>query len=160
MSDPDLDLITEVFAEFLKDVNGPDGEPLEVMGADQLPEALVSLGLTDLNEQEVNSIAYALDEQNTGLICYEKFVEIMSMTLDSRRSDSKQGRQNDAAVKEAFLLFSKGKDVITVDDLEKISREIKDGASHDDLMDMVLLSGKSTVDIEAFAEIMHQSQAL
>lgn len=160
MSDPDLDLITEVFAEYLKDESGPDGEPLEVMGAEHLPEALVSLGLTDLNEKEVNSIAYALDEQNTGLIGYEKFVEIMSMTLDSRRSSGKHSRPNDSAVKEAFLLFSKGKDVITINDLEKISKEIKDGASHDDLMDMVLLSGKTTVDLEAFSEIMQQSQAL
>jgi Ca2+-binding EF-hand superfamily protein len=69
-------------------------------------------------------------------------------------------RDSDKELQKAFVLFSKNKDHITLDDLRNISSELNETMTDDELREMIFEANKSnregSVTIEEFMSILER----
>lgn len=153
--DNELELITEVFGQFMAEEDNGSGEP--IMHTDNLTAAMERLGFNTDNQQVMSAILKTLDPDKKGYVEFELFAEVMKLQMEQRQGDSVDMDE----VKDLFHLFSGGRDrPIGIKDLQRVSQHVKDNASEQDLLDMLYLSGKSEVDMASFATIMKRANVL
>lgn len=156
-----LEIITEVFSQFMTQDADDSGQP--TIPTANVIMAMEGLGLDVSNPETVSLVIQTLDPNDKGFAEYESFVEIMSLYLDELTIDSKDNSDRQHRnVMELFKLFTNGKEdrPICLKDLKRVSSQIKDAATDDELLDMLYLSGKSHVDFQSFEKIVMKANVL
>lgn len=165
VEDRHLELITDVFGQFMAtedveesaELEEDDGDQIEermYLDVDNLPDALLALDI-DPTEEEFEQIVRTLDPEATGKIYFEPFAKVMSLKLESQNT----GSQHNEQVLEALHLFTDGEDRdITLQDLQRVAAEVKDNPTLEELREMMM--GKQSISLKEFEDIMKQAKAL
>lgn len=122
-----------------------------------LRRALTALGVPPTSSSELKELLSAADPTDSGTISYEHFVAIAALKLENRSEQSKRGE-----VEDAFRLFSGGRERITVEDLKRVARELKESVGEGVLGDMVLEANGGEgvgrgVDLHGFEGVMRRA---
>lgn len=122
-----------------------------------LRRALTALGVPPTSPSELKELLSAADPTDSGTISYEHFVAIAALKLENRSEQSKRGE-----VEDAFRLFSGGRERITVGDLKRVARELKESVGEGVLGDMVLEANGGEgvgrgVDLHGFEGVMRRA---
>jgi Ca2+-binding EF-hand superfamily protein len=147
-----MDMITDVYGQFMQQ-SSEDSEHY-ILPTSQLKDAMTALGLEIPNAKQMKQITKTVD--NNGNIEFESFAEVMSLMLKEQNKDRTTSLSHDKVI-EAYKLFVKDPNQsITINDLRRISNEIKDNATEDELFAMISLFGKQKVDLQDFEQIMNE----
>ncbi|KAF9891802.1 centrin, EF-hand protein [Aspergillus nanangensis] len=148
--------IKEVFQLFSTKNEAFKNEKAGVIPREDVRKALVALGLAPDDSKELQSILSAVDPTETGFVPYEPFLSVAAAKLRSRGDDAMA-----AEVDAAFQLFTRGSDrAITLHDLRRIARELKEDGLGDELLkDMIQEANggagvNSGVTLEQFHDVM------
>jgi calmodulin len=98
-----------------------------------------ALGLDTTSSTEMSSILSTLDEEKTGTVEWEMFLQVMALKLahDEESGDEPTGRRQQE-IKRAFELFdSEGRGVITLSDLRRVARVLGENCTEEDLQEMI-----------------------
>lgn len=153
------DLFVDVFAQFIsddeQDNNDEEGENMAI-SMSHLPAVLGALGVEDYymgansNPAHLAAIKKGLDPAGEGRIGFQAYTEVIPFVVEQAEGSevSHPSSNVEKSTYEDFLLFTQGEDrPIELRDLQRISREMKDNAPNDLLMDMLQLhqEGSGTV---------------
>lgn len=168
-------LILEIFAQFISDDeqdDDKDGENMSI-SMSHLPAVLGALGVENYyssKPDQLDAIKKSLDPAGEGRIGFEAFNEVIPLVLEQAEDDAdvKSGSSTiDKSTHDDFLLFTQGEDrPIELRDLQRISREMKDGAPGELLRDMLQLhqQGSTTVgnkiSLKDFEYIMKMAKSI
>ncbi|KAG2417706.1 hypothetical protein HFD88_008925 [Aspergillus terreus] len=147
--------IKEVFHLFSTQNEEFKNEKEGVIPREDVRKALVALGLGPADSKELHSILSAIDPTATGFVPYGPFLSVAAAKLRSRDDGAMA-----AEVDSAFQLFTRGADrPITVSDLRRIARELKEDIGDDLLRDMIQEANGGAgigagVTLEQFHEVM------
>jgi Ca2+-binding EF-hand superfamily protein len=152
-----LEIITEVFGQFMADDADCNGQPIIL--TTNITAAMEALGLDASNQERLSLVLQTLDPECRGFVEFEPFAEVMSLYLQQVKSTDNEVSSD--KVMELFKLFTRGKDrPINLKDLKRISDQVKDGATEQELRDMLYLSGKNQVDLQSFEKIIKSADVL
>lgn len=139
--------------EDIKDAfNAFDTDGTGHMQTRQLKVAMRALGF-EPKKNEIKKLVTHVDKNNTGLLCFNDFVEIISTKLAEK--DSKD------EIMKAFRLFdrnSQGK--ITFENLQQIAAELGEGLNDEEVQEMITeadLDGDGVVNQDEFFRIMKKT---
>jgi Ca2+-binding EF-hand superfamily protein len=110
-----------------------------VIPTSKIKTAMKALGLDTSSRSEISSILSTLDEEKTGSVEWEMFLQVMALKMvhDAESGDeATERRQREIA--RAFELFdSEGRGVITLSDLRRVARVLGEDCSEEDLQEMI-----------------------
>jgi Ca2+-binding EF-hand superfamily protein len=136
-----------------------------VIPTSKIKTAMKALGLDTSSRSEVSSILSTLDEEKTGSVEWEMFLQVMALKMahDSESGDdATERRQREAA--RAFELFdSEGRGVITLSDLRRVARVLGEDCSEDDLQEMIDVAAGTRagqVYMKDFEDVMQRAGVL
>jgi Ca2+-binding EF-hand superfamily protein len=142
-----LDIIAEVFGAYIDVDNSNDD--VTVMRTSSVADAMAALGIV-VDAKQQGEIIEALDPDRSGFVNFETFADVMSAKLETTGG---QGISNDT-IEETFHLFT-STHRITLTDLQRVSKDVKDDATLQQLQEMLEVeSGSNGVGIEEFARIL------
>ncbi|EKU22709.1 centrin 3 [Nannochloropsis gaditana CCMP526] len=123
-------------------------------GAIDLHELKVLMRALGFNipKREVVALVREIDPTNHGMVSFDTYLEVMT-DMASRRDPLEE-------MKKAFLLFAGDKDVISVQDLRRVSKQLGEKMSEDELAAMVAefdRDGDGCINEEEFLQIMKGS---
>lgn len=111
--------------------------------------------INDLNQTNKNKDGEKGNEGEV-LLSYEDFLNIMTTKMSERDGEKE--------LEKAFILFSQDKDHITFEDLKRISIELGEHMTDDELKEMLYEANKSdrdgVVDISQFLQILQPPQGI
>ncbi|TFJ87137.1 hypothetical protein NSK_001471 [Nannochloropsis salina CCMP1776] len=106
----------------------------------------------NISKREVVALVREIDPTNHGMVSFDTYLEVMT-DMASRRDPHEE-------MKKAFLLFAGDKDVISVQDLRRVSKQLGEKMSEDELAAMVAefdRDGDGCINEEEFLQIMKGS---
>lgn len=83
----------------------------------------------NISKREVVALVREIDPTNHGMVSFDTYLEVVT-DMASRRDPHEE-------MKKAFLLFAGDKDVISVQDLRRVSKQLGEKMSEDELAAMV-----------------------
>ncbi|MCJ1303065.1 hypothetical protein MMC08_005872 [Hypocenomyce scalaris] len=107
----------------------------EVIPTPDVRRALIALGTPPASTAELRQLTETLDPTAAGFVSYVHFVAVAALKLHSRSEDSQREE-----VETAFRLFTRGNGEgrITMADLRRIARELKEEVGDQVLKDMIM----------------------
>jgi Ca2+-binding EF-hand superfamily protein len=100
---------------------------------------LIALNAPPRDTAELAELIETVDPDNSGFIPYEHFIAIAALKIRSRDDEDadEEGGVNEEIVK-AYRLFTKGEDrAITMADLRRIAKELREEIPENTLKDMM-----------------------
>lgn len=138
---------------------GDDGE-IKLSRLD-LRRCLVALNTPTASNAEMVEILETVDPDNTDRIGYEHFLAIAALKLHARHDDP---GARDEEVEKAYRLFTKGDErAITLHDLRRVARELREEVPDNVLKDMIREAtggGLGGVGKEEFESVMKRAGVL
>lgn len=97
--------------------------------------ALIAVGAPAASATELRELTDTVDPAGEGFVSYEHFVAVAALKLQSRSEESQREE-----VEMAFRLFARGEGQgrITVADLRRVARELKEEVGEQVLRDMIM----------------------
>nr|POE74306.1 caltractin [Quercus suber] len=124
---------------------------------------LIALNTPPANAAEWREIVETVDPDDTGTVTYEHFLGIAALKL-RQREDVEDADARDEEVRRAYALFTRGEDrAITLVDLKRVAREMKENVSDAVLRDMIKEAKSGAVggvDVEEFGDVMRRAGVL
>ncbi|KAA6408609.1 MAG: hypothetical protein FRX48_07691 [Lasallia pustulata] len=107
----------------------------EVIPTPDIRRALIALGTPAASTAELRELTETVDPTAEGFVSYEHFVAVAALKLQSRSDESQREE-----VETAFRLFTRGdgQGRITMADLRRVARELKEDVSDQVLRDMIM----------------------
>ncbi|KAK5137265.1 hypothetical protein LTR08_000235 [Meristemomyces frigidus] len=113
----------------------PDASDESALTRHDVRRCLVALNTPPANPAEMVELLETVDPENTERVSYERFLAIAAMKLRARHDDPDT---HDEDVARAYRLFTKGEARdITLNDLRRVARELREDVSDDVLKDMI-----------------------
>ncbi|RPB23615.1 EF-hand [Terfezia boudieri ATCC MYA-4762] len=142
------DEIREAFDMFV-DKDGPPGE----IQTTDVRKAMLALGF-EASRVEMAEIIDTLDPENEGIVMWDSFIRLCALKM--------KYRDEQAELERAYRLFTNNTDgPITIFDLKRIARELKENVTDEQLTDMLMeASGGMTVNLNEFEGVMKRAGAL
>ncbi|KAF8249665.1 EF-hand [Wilcoxina mikolae CBS 423.85] len=145
--------IAEAWALFIDDPSSSLVGEAAILSSD-VRKALMALGL-ESSRDELQEILEVVDPESEGYVIWPRFLEVAALKLKSR--DTREEVEN------AFRLFmGGGGGPITVEDLRRVAKELKEEVTEEQLGDMMAEAAgtRSGVDIRAFEGVMKRAGVL
>jgi Ca2+-binding EF-hand superfamily protein len=119
---------------------------------------LIALNAPPTDNDELQEIIETVDPDNTGSVSYEHFVAVAALKLHAKHEDP--DALNEEVVK-AYHLFTKGAErEITLNDLRRVARELREDVPDNVLKDMIREAtggGLGGVGMEDFEGVMRRA---
>ncbi|GAB7347106.1 hypothetical protein MBLNU459_g3232t3 [Dothideomycetes sp. NU459] len=128
--------IQEAFALFaVQDVPEYEDEKEGVLKTEDVRRCLIALNTPPTSQAELAEILSTLDPGASGAVSYAHFVAVAALKLHAKHDDPDARRDE---VDAAFGLFTRGDgDVITLDHLRRVARELREDVADSTLRDMI-----------------------
>nr|POF14323.1 caltractin [Quercus suber] len=124
---------------------------------------LIALNTPPANTAEWREIVETVDPEDTGTVGYEHFLGIAALKL-RQRGDVEDADARAEEVRRAYALFTRGEDrTITLADLQRVARDMKENVSDGVLRDMIKeakAGAMGGVGMEEFADVMKRAGVL
>lgn len=121
---------------------------------------LIALDTPPAHAAEWRELSEAVDPERSGRVSYEHFVAIAALKL-RQKDDAADEEAREAEVRRAYALFTRGEDrEITIADLRRVAREMKDDVSENVLRDMIKEAKGGplgAVGVEEFEDVMRRA---
>lgn len=178
------DFLLEVFAQFMDEdgqANDDQDDTDTYIDMKHLPAVFNALGIEDYylgpnsDQTMLREMKRNLDPAAEGKISFTAYSELMPLFIEQARSVEALDDEEQAATKVAvdpstrhdFLLFTQGEDrPIELRDLQRISKEMKDNAPEELLLDMLQLHKEGSgsvgnkISVEDFEYIMKMIRSI
>lgn len=114
----------------------PDDDSAELaLARNDVRRCLIALNTPPANQAELQEILDTVDPDNTDQVSYEHFLAIAALKLHARHNDPDA---QDEEVAKAYRLFTKGDERdITINDLRRVARELREDVPDNVLKDMI-----------------------
>ncbi|KAK5113739.1 hypothetical protein LTR85_010756 [Meristemomyces frigidus] len=149
--------IQEAFTLFA----APDDDGEIALSRNDLRRCLIALNTPPANQAELDEILETVDPDNADHISYEHFLAIAALKLHARHDDP---AAQDEEVAKAYKLFTKNEDrEITLHDLRRVARELREEVPDNVLKDMIREAtggGLGGVGREEFEGVMKRAGVL
>ncbi|GAB7339190.1 hypothetical protein MBLNU457_5852t1 [Dothideomycetes sp. NU457] len=131
-----------------------------ILRTSDIRRVLIALNTPPTTSAELAEITSTLDPEGAGYVEYEPFVAVAALKLHQHANRDED--ETRAEVEEAFALFTRGeRDVISLADLRRVARELREEVGDAVLRDMVreATGGKVErgVTIEEFEGVMRRA---
>lgn len=109
------------------------------MPTNKVKTAMRALGLDTTSPSEMSTILSTLDDERTGSVEWNMFLEVMALKLaHEEESENEATTRRQREIGRAFELFdSEGRGVITLSDLRRVARVLGEDCSEEDLQEMI-----------------------
>lgn len=127
--------IKEAFSLFsIRDPTSPSPKATMIPTPD-IRRALIALGTPAASAAELRELTETVDPAREGVVSYEHFVAVASLKMQARSEESQREE-----VETAFRLFARGegRGRITMADLRRVARELKEDVGEQVLRDMIM----------------------
>lgn len=149
--------IQEAFALFA-DPNADSDSKEGVIKSQDVRRCLIALNAPPKDNDELAELLETVDPDETGWVDYEHFVAIAALKLHAKEDDP--DALNEEVVK-AYSLFTKGEErEITLNDLRRVARDLREDVPDAILKDMVREAtggGLGGVGMEDFESVMRRA---
>ncbi|KAF8472124.1 hypothetical protein BDZ91DRAFT_717259 [Kalaharituber pfeilii] len=137
--------IREAFDMFVN-----DQEELDAIKTGDVRKAMLALGF-DSSREELEEILDTLDPEKEGIVMWDTFARLCALKM--------KYRDEQAELRNAYYLFTNGTEgPITIFDLKRIAKELKENVTDEQLEDMLMeASGGMTVSFEDFEGVMKRA---
>ncbi|KAK4546268.1 hypothetical protein LTR36_001945 [Oleoguttula mirabilis] len=123
--------IQEAFTLFAS----PDDDGEVALPRNDVRRCLIALNTPPANQAEMRELLETVDPDNTDRVSYEHFLAIAALKLHARHDDP---GAHDEEVAKAYRLFTKGEERdITLHDLRRVARELREEVPDNVLKDMI-----------------------
>lgn len=95
---------------------------------------LIALNTPPTSPAELAEILSTLDPDESGVVPYSLFVAIAALKLHARHSDPDGDAEE---VERAFQLFARGREMITLERLRQVAKELREDVAEGTLRDMI-----------------------
>jgi Ca2+-binding EF-hand superfamily protein len=153
--------IQETFSLFSQ--SHPDHDSKEgVIPTTDVRRCLIALNAPPRDAAELAELIETVDPDNSGVIPYEHFVAIAALKIRSRDDEyaDEEGGVNEEVVK-VYTLFTRGEDrAITMADLRRIAKELREEVPENVLKDMMREAtggGLGPVEMDDFEGVMRRA---
>lgn len=111
----------------------------DIMPTNKVKTAMRALGLDTTSPSEMSTILSTLDDERTGSVEWNMFLEVMALKLaHEEESENEATTRRQREIGRAFELFdSEGRGVITLSDLRRVARVLGEDCSEEDLQEMI-----------------------
>lgn len=120
---------------------------------------LIALNTPPKDASELREILSTIDPENSGWVSYEHFLAIAALKLHAKSEEDPDAVNEE--IEKAYLLFTKGQErEITLGDLKRIARELREEVPENVLRDMVREAtggGVGGVGMEEFEGVMRRA---
>ncbi|KAF1819984.1 EF-hand [Dissoconium aciculare CBS 342.82] len=154
--------IQETFALFSRENDDFADTKEGVIATNDVRRCLIALNAPPRDNAELQELIETVDPEDSGWIPYEHFVAIAALKIHARHDDEDD---NPDAVNEevakAYRLFTKGEDrAITMADLRRVAKELREEIPENVLKDMVREAtggGLGPVEMDDFEDVMRRA---
>jgi Ca2+-binding EF-hand superfamily protein len=124
--------IQEAFSLFAKQ---DEDSSATVIATSDIRRCLIALNAPPKDAAELAELIETVDPDETGWVEYEHFVAIAALKLRARDNDPDLLNEE---IEKAYMLFTKGEDrAITLGDLKRVARELREEVPDNVLKDMI-----------------------
>ncbi|EME85727.1 uncharacterized protein MYCFIDRAFT_186232 [Pseudocercospora fijiensis CIRAD86] len=125
--------IREAFDLFASQDDEKDGR----ISRNDVRRCLIALNAPPANNADLQELLEVADPENAGWVPFEHFLPVAALQLNRAKGDEDEERQQEE-VDKAYNLFVKGQDrPITIADLKRISKELREDVPDNVLKDMI-----------------------
>jgi Ca2+-binding EF-hand superfamily protein len=140
-----------IFRQYPEEVDSKDG----AIPTGDVRRCLIALNAPPKDKAELRELVETVDPDETGWVDYERFIAVAALKLHARHDDPEA--QNEE-IKKAYALFTKGQERdITINDLRRVAKELREDVPDDILKDMIREAtggGLGVVSMEEFEGVM------
>jgi Ca2+-binding EF-hand superfamily protein len=111
----------------------------DIIPTNKVKTAMKALGLDTISTSEMSAILSALDDEKTGSVEWDMFLQVMALKLAHEEESGNEGpERRQREIRRAFELFdSEGRGVITLSDLRRVAGVLGEDCSEEDLQEMI-----------------------
>lgn len=149
--------IQEAFALFAVEHEDSDSKQGAISRQD-VRRCLIALNTPPNDQAELREILDTVDPENSGWVSYEHFIAVAALKLHAKHEDPEALSEE---VMKAYSLFTKGQErEITLNDLRRIAKELREDVPDNVLKDMIREAtggGLGTVGMDEFEGVMKRA---